>query len=325
MYKVVLVRPYPLSSSKNLILARAWIYKLKEGLETAKNHPTARLRRIEGMESDPSDLKSEGSESSERADDFDINEKAYGDDEDYVDEVEEVKSRKPQRSTPARGGLKRSKRAIVDDEDGDFDEVVPTRKRTKTTKTVHDEEDEDLIDEEKVEPGFEDVGFESQEDSEKVEPMEEEEDDNMSDDASSRLASRMPDEEDEEEAREDTQGSFKTPSNSKMLRSLLGNSKGRKGLTEEEVQLKRAENARKRKNLSEKRIEEEKQETINKLLRRRAGKSRSHLPKEDEPQEGSQDATAFAKPRRPYDSTGMTRILRNRSQDLYCTVSPDHL
>lgn len=279
------------------------------------------------MDSDLSDLRSEASESSGKGEEFDgelANEKINGDDEDYVDEFEEVKATKPRRTGSRRETSKRGKRTLAEDDDADFDEVIPSRKRTKVSKTVQDEDDEDdLIDEQKVEPGFEDVGFESQEDSEKIDQIDMDEDDDLSVDAGSRLPSRMLDDEDDEETREDTQDSLKPPNKSKMLRSLLGNSQGRKALTEEEVQLKRAENARKRKNLSEKRIEEEKQETINKLLRRRAGKSRSHLPKDDEPEDGSTDAMAFAKPRRPYDSTGMTRTLRKYEQDLYCTVSPN--
>lgn len=45
-------------------------------------------------------------------------------------------------------------------------------------------------------------------------------------------------------------------------------------LTVEEQQLKRAELARRRKNLSERRLEEEKQDTLDKLLKKRAPKSR---------------------------------------------------
>ncbi|CCG82561.1 Putative uncharacterized protein [Taphrina deformans PYCC 5710] len=43
-------------------------------------------------------------------------------------------------------------------------------------------------------------------------------------------------------------------------------------LTEEELALKKSENARKRKNQTEKKLDEEKQETINRLLNKQAGK-----------------------------------------------------
>ncbi|SCU98402.1 LAMI_0F14466g1_1 [Lachancea mirantina] len=93
-----------------------------------------------------------------------------------------------------------------------------------------------------------------------------------------------------------------------------GTSRRKDKLTEEEQQLRRAENARKRKNLSEKKLEEEKQDVINKLLRRRAGKSRSNVTIE---KETSEDPSAFTKPRRVYNSTGMVRLMRTKGEDLY--------
>ncbi|CAI1672488.1 hypothetical protein SEUBUCD646_0N01160 [Saccharomyces eubayanus] len=113
-----------------------------------------------------------------------------------------------------------------------------------------------------------------------------------------------------------TDSTRSTTTRSKMLMDLLEDGGSKKKLTDEEIQLRRAENARKRKNLSEKRLEEEKQDTINKLLKKRAGKSRSHLPNEDDKNDGS---SSFVKPRRPYNSDGMTRILRNYKEDVFCT------
>ncbi|CAI4049565.1 hypothetical protein SKDZ_14G1120 [Saccharomyces kudriavzevii ZP591] len=107
-----------------------------------------------------------------------------------------------------------------------------------------------------------------------------------------------------------------TTTRSKMLLDLLEDGGSKKKLTDEEIQLRRAENARKRKNLSEKRLEEEKQDTINKLLKKRAGKSRSHLPNDDDNNDGF---SSFVKPRRPYNSGGMTRVLRRYKEDLFCT------
>ncbi|ODV98315.1 hypothetical protein PACTADRAFT_48098 [Pachysolen tannophilus NRRL Y-2460] len=68
----------------------------------------------------------------------------------------------------------------------------------------------------------------------------------------------------------------------------------KKVYTEEELQLRRAETARKRKNLSERRLEEEKQDTLNRLLKRRANKVRDikSLNDEDKP-------SILDKPRRP--------------------------
>ncbi|CAI4723405.1 BAQ_1a_G0044700.mRNA.1.CDS.1 [Saccharomyces cerevisiae] len=125
-------------------------------------------------------------------------------------------------------------------------------------------------------------------------------------------------EDDEVEATKEntTDSTRSTTTRSKMLLDLLEDGGSKKKLTDEEIQLRRAENARKRKNLSEKRLEEEKQDTINKLLKKRAGKSRSHLPNDDEKNDGS---SSFVKPRRPYNSEGMTRILRRYEEDLFCT------
>lgn len=133
------------------------------------------------------------------------------------------------------------------------------------------------------------------------------------------------DEEDETEANE-----IKTTSRSKMIMELMDDQASRKKekLTEEEIQLRRAETARKRKNLSEKKLEEEKQDTINKLLKRRAGKSRSNVKSDNGNGNGSnngndqrdlQDENSFIKPRRPYNSTGLVRTLRTTTEDFYCT------
>lgn len=124
-------------------------------------------------------------------------------------------------------------------------------------------------------------------------------------------------EEELEATKENTTDSTRSATTrSKMLLDLLEDGGSKKKLTDEEIQLRRAENARKRKNLSEKRLEEEKQDTINKLLKKRAGKSRSHLPNDEEKNDGS---SSFVKPRRPYNSEGMTRILRKYKEDLFCT------
>ncbi|ODV64434.1 PAPA-1-like domain-containing protein ASCRUDRAFT_30441 [Ascoidea rubescens DSM 1968] len=63
------------------------------------------------------------------------------------------------------------------------------------------------------------------------------------------------------------------PKKTKFL-SLSNEIHKKKVLTEEEQQMKRAETARRRKNQNEKRLEEEKQDTLNKLLKKRASKAR---------------------------------------------------
>lgn len=83
--------------------------------------------------------------------------------------------------------------------------------------------------------------------------------------------------------------------NSGNFLSLSNDIQKRRVLTEEENALRRAEIARKRKNLTEKKLEEEKQDTINKLLKRRAGKASAAQLKQDEEDE----ASMRDKPRRP--------------------------
>jgi Ino eighty subunit 2 len=80
---------------------------------------------------------------------------------------------------------------------------------------------------------------------------------------------------------------------SPSLISLSNDIQKRRVLTEEENQLRKAEIARKRKNLTEKKLEEEKQDTINKLLKRRAGKASAAQLEEDEENLNKE------KPRRP--------------------------
>ncbi|AEY94881.1 FABL178Wp [Eremothecium gossypii FDAG1] len=125
------------------------------------------------------------------------------------------------------------------------------------------------------------------------------------------------DEEDDEEAA--VVARARANSRNKMVLDLMDENNVRKRgtdhLTEEELQLRRAENARKRRNLSEKKLEEEKQDTINKLLKRRAGKSRSNLQASEK--EASVDEAAYSKPRRPYHAIGMLRVLRTASDDRF--------
>lgn len=260
-------------------------------------------------DSEQSEFESEASVVSEKVDEYDEEMANMNDDDEYVEEFEEIKASKPKRGGPKRKPGRKPKRLAQDDDDDEFERVYPARKRTKTARALQLDDQED----DEIEAPSAGAEFDEEEPLEATEPAEDDEE--LSD--GTRLPSTQA--EDEDETRETTEDSVKRPTKSKMVQALLGHS--RRGLTEEQLQLRRQENARKRKNLSEKRLEEEKQETINKLLRRRAGKSRSHLPKEDEPVVANSDSTVFTKPRRPYDSTGMTRTLRRVDQDLYCTVA----
>lgn len=112
----------------------------------------------------------------------------------------------------------------------------------------------------------------------------------------------------------------KKPSvHSKMVLDLIQEgARSRRGnnLTEEEQQLRRAENSRKRRNLSEKKLEEEKQDTINRLLKRRAGKSRSNLNVHQEKTPNEDKDSIFVKQRRPYNTDGLIRIVYNSQRTI---------
>ncbi|EST04609.1 INO80 complex subunit B-like conserved region [Kalmanozyma brasiliensis GHG001] len=69
----------------------------------------------------------------------------------------------------------------------------------------------------------------------------------------------------------------------------------KKKLTENEIALRRSETARKRKNQVEKKLEDDKVETINRLLKKQVGRSRNKLPKAGE--EESDEEVAQAKKR----------------------------
>ena len=126
---------------------------------------------------------------------------------------------------------------------------------------------------------------------------------------------------------------------SRMLKDILdysdSNNKQEEMLTEEEIQLRKVENARKRKNLKDKKLEEEKRDTINKLLKKRAGKARSRQQGNDDDSSrsspnknmainggdsgnGSQVTSIFQKPRRPYLTDGMIRTVITSKEILYC-------
>lgn len=117
---------------------------------------------------------------------------------------------------------------------------------------------------------------------------------------------------------------------SKMLENLIGlqakKHGNRKEFTDEEVQLRKAETARKRKNFIEKRLEEEKQDVLNKLLKRRAVKTKSSNKPAATGSDKNASAqyeqeldteTGFVKQRRPYIATGMTRTIINKSKVSY--------
>ncbi|QLG74219.1 hypothetical protein HG535_0G01030 [Zygotorulaspora mrakii] len=284
------------------------------------------------MNSDLSDVMSdEGSDISEPRSEGE-DDVAYNDDDDdeeYVEPPEyksseiksgqRMKSKAKPRSYNVSGNNRTRKReqdqaSFVDEED-----VIRPKRRHVIAATISADDEELEADEMSLDEELDD-------------DVEGERDDNIGTGVSKAQSEELEVETPEEDIagtdtmpedgdKEDTTELLK-PTRSKMLLNLLGDGSSRKSLTEEESQLRRAENARKRKNLSEKRSEEEKQETINKLLRRRAGKSRSHIPNDDE--DVGNDAAPFSKPRRPYNSFGHSRTIRQYNTDLYCAVEPSN-
>ena len=84
---------------------------------------------------------------------------------------------------------------------------------------------------------------------------------------------------------------------SKELLALMDEPQKKKNLSEEEIQLRRAEQARKRKNFSIKKLEAEKRDTLNKLLMKRASKVRD--TKNLKGKEYGDEEESQAVPRRP--------------------------
>lgn len=282
------------------------------------------------MDSDLSDIDSEVESEISEVKSLAEDDVAYNDDdEDYVETT-----------VPAPKGTRSSQRSKVKSKSNGSNAIGSSRTRKRDQESDSFVDEEDLIPPKRRHavptslPDDEEEMEEAEEEEEEVEEDEIEgggngEDEEMALGIGKENSEELPEVMQEEDGpgldtmtEDDTTESLK-PARSKMLLELLGDGSSRKILTEEEVQLRRAENARKRKNLSEKRSEEEKQETINKLLRRRAGKSRSNLPTEDE--ENSNDSSTFSKPRRPYSSLGMTRTLRKYDQDLYCVLKSNNV
>lgn len=124
---------------------------------------------------------------------------------------------------------------------------------------------------------------------------------------------------------------------SKMLKDIMdvsqNNEVKKEVLTEEEIQLRKAENARKRKNIKDKKLEEEKRDTINKLLKKRARKARTRQANDDNNRQltgqgsavngdSGEELSDFIKHRRPYISDGMTRTVINATGIVYCPQEP---
>ncbi|KAL4803541.1 PAPA-1-like conserved region-domain-containing protein [Aspergillus unguis] len=193
--------------------------------------------------------------------------------------------------------------------------AVASAARSKPTKSVEAKEmeleEEDEEDEEEEE--------EEEELSELADSDADGEPDDQDEGATMNLnEGEEPDEEDDDEEL-DSDG--ETPDMSKLTkrqRGSLGNDflqlpmepQIKKHLTAEERAMRRAEMARRRKNLSEKRNEEEKMDTINRLLRKQAPKRRGRIPAAEAAENAAADQETAAE-YEPVDTT-MARWISGR-------------
>ncbi|CCK70546.1 Ies2p KNAG_0E02870 [Huiozyma naganishii CBS 8797] len=230
---------------------------------------------------------SDDSSSSEEYVDIDVN----GDD-DWVDEA----PRRP------NGKTAKSRRLRVQDTKGQSHLRTSLRKR-KTVQYVPESVDTDGGQEEEEEEEFPDA---RSQDDEMI-GDDDDEDDGIPEDIGEEPIDdeEEEEEEEEEEPREDADES-REPEDAAQ-----------------EAQLRRAETARKRKNMKDKKLEEEKRDTINKLLKKRASKTRAHVDDNSRGSAAVDDAHAepgalFKRQRRPYRSEGMRRTFRTGQLDLYC-------
>ena len=189
-----------------------------------------------------------------------------------------------------------------------------SRKRGRVEDDEDDEEDEELSDAESVVEGeinasVEVVGEEDAEGDEDDEEDAEGDEDDEDDEKDAEGDDDDNDNEEDAEGDEDDEDREGTPDLSKMTRrqrarfeetpqeymKLSDEVQVKKVFTAEELSMRRAEMARRRRNLSDKRNEEVKAETINKLLKRQAPKTtkKNALGDDDDEEGGSSTTTVF--------------------------------
>ncbi|KAK4228391.1 PAPA-1-like conserved region-domain-containing protein [Podospora fimiseda] len=191
----------------------------------------------------------------------------------------------PKKSTPTKPPAASNGKTVsyADDDDDDDDELSDLESEPEDPTKIGEEEEEEE-EEEDAEGEEDEVDAEGEEDVEVVEEedAEGEEDDEGLDD-SDELGSRGD-----------------TPDLSKLTarqRAKLGEAsheylklsdevQAKRTFTAEELSMRRAEMARRRRNLSEKRNEEVKMETINKLLKKQAPKTNRRAAGNETPAEG---------------------------------------
>lgn len=228
-------------------------------------------------------------------DDDDANFKINDVDDDDVDEPEdELQTPVPQkkRSLSLKIKLPTSKRErnpIKDDLDDDFDDEIEVKKPKKARKITQTKPDPPVSKRGVGRPkrvATNDVNYDDEDDivsdSENVIPTPALDDELLLTDEETEYTPDVTKMTERQRAKLENEETGVTQLQDQQLLSLSNDVHKRRVLTDEENQLRKAEIARKRKNLTERKLEEEKQETINKLLKRRAGKVSAATLKEDE-------------------------------------------
>ncbi|QEU61106.1 Ies2 [Kluyveromyces lactis] len=294
-----------------------------------------------------------GEEEDEVEDDEDDYQEDEKEEEEYKPETKRItakvhKPRKPKRQTtikkakdvpiPSRQSSRVRKHVDYDQTINDeefLDDIAiqeeeekpgPMKKRKSKIELIEDDQEEEDDDDDL------DDHFDDQEDLESTGFGAEDEDDEDNNAINNDIDTDMNDVDDADDDRTDSPGysNSETPETtivknqqrrSQMLENLIGlqakRHGNRKELTEEEMQLRKAETARKRKNFIEKRLEEEKQDVLNKLLKRRATKTKSDPKSINTPASNGEDEATYSKQRRPYNTAGMTRTIINKSGITY--------
>lgn len=201
------------------------------------------------------------------------------------------------------GVVKKTSNRVTKRKSKSKDNAIATPSRTSSRVRKHVDYGQNIDEDEFLEEPADHGVVTPKKRKSKIELVEDDEDeDDAADDelGNNQQGSLDLDEEESVQAQE-----AKSHRRSQMLENLIGlqakKHGNRKEFTEEEMQLRKAETARKRKNFIEKRLEEEKRDVLNKLLKRRAAKTKTlHTDDADE-------KTAFVKPRRPYNASGLTR------------------
>lgn len=208
---------------------------------------------------------------------------------------------------------RKTKRAVsFSSSSGDNDdEEVSVRAPSKRARSVRDSLDSDEEDED---------GDEELDDTAMGDDDDEDDDDGDDDPADDDDGFGDPDEDEEDIIADMMQPLVDTSKRTARQRGVLAEDdlmslsndiqSKKPALTADEAALRRSENARRRKNLSEKKLDEERQETINRLLNKQAGKSKDFKKAAAEEDRAAEGAVAV-RAQRPLPK-GMIRWVSTR-------------